>query len=41
MHMLKGMKFGPIKYHTSDSLGAKTKIGDYKDQKPNLRFTSG
>ena len=43
--MLKGMKFGPInkplvfvdqKYHTEDTLGAKTQEGDYKHQKPNL-----
>ena len=35
----KLLVFGDQKYHTSDSLGAKTKIGgDYKDQKPNLRF---
>ena len=26
------------KYHTVDTLGAKTQKGDYKDQKPNLRF---
>ena len=26
------------KYHTWDSFGAKTQNGDYKDQKPNLRF---
>ena len=26
------------KYHTWDTLGAKTQQGDYKDQKPNMRF---
>ena len=25
-------------YHTFDSFDAKTQNGDYKDQKPNLRF---
>ena len=29
------------KYHTWDTFGAKTQTGDYKDQKPNLRYISG
>ena len=29
------------KYHSLDTLGAKTQKIDYKDQKQNLRFFSG
>ena len=33
----KLLVFVDQKYHTWDTLGAKTQKGDYKDQKPNLR----
>ena len=33
----KPLVFVDQKYHTRDTLGAKTEKGDYKDQKPNLR----
>ena len=32
----KLLVFVDQKYHTSDTLGAKTQEGDYKQQKPNL-----
>ena len=34
----KLLVFVDPKYHTSDTLDAKTQKADYKDQKPNLRF---
>ena len=34
----KPLVFVDQKYHTWDTLGAKTQQGDYKDQKPNMRF---
>ena len=37
----KLLVFVDKKYNTWDSFGAKNQIGDYKDQKPNLRFISG
>ena len=37
----KLLVFVDQKYHTWDGFGAKTQLGDYKDQKPNLRFLSG
>ena len=37
----KLLVFVDQKYHTWDSFGAKTKKGDFKDQKPNLAIISG
>ena len=34
----KLLAFVDQKYHSWDTFGAKTQKGDYKDQKPNLRF---
>ena len=34
----KLLVFVDQKYHTWDTLGAKTQKGDYEDQEPNLRF---
>ena len=34
----KPLVFVDKKYYSWDSFGAKTQLGDYKDQKPNLRF---